>query len=431
MRTMANTPRTELFRTQAVDAQRGPGYGSIQLARPVSFSVLTVCALVCAGGLVAYTTFGSFTRKVHVQGILVPQSGITKVFSPQGGVVYELSLREGQSVKQGAVLAVINTERSSQVGSASVQSILAEQIQHRLKSFQEEEVHHERLSSEQATTVRRRIDALQSEVSQLQREMQTQRGRVEISEKNVARYENLVLQNYVSPSQLAQHQSDRLEQQARLQQLERGALSVKRDLALAEGELTQIPLRLQTQRQNIARSRASLNQEIAENASRAAVKIIAPHDGVVTNVLAQPGNSVNANTPLLSLLPADAVLEAHLFAPSQAVGFINSEQPVLLRYAAYPYQKFGHQSGRVAHVSKTALHPSELVAAGFTVPAGGGSQAEPLYRVTVKIDAQNVLAYGKAQSLSAGMMLDASIQQEQRKLWEWVLEPLYSIAGKV
>ena len=50
---------------------------------------------------------------------------------------------------------------------------------------------------------------------------------------------------------------------------------------------------------------------------------------------------------LASLVPAGAQLQAHLYAPSSAVGFVRAEQPVLLRYQAFPYQKFGHQHGRM------------------------------------------------------------------------------------
>ncbi len=34
----------------------------------------------------------------------------------------------------------------------------------------------------------------------------------------------------------------------------------------------------------------------------------------------------------------------------------------MLRYQAYPYQKFGHHTGRVASISRSALTRSELQA---------------------------------------------------------------------
>ena len=41
------------------------------------------------------------------------------------------------------------------------------------------------------------------------------------------------------------------------------------------------------------------------------------------------------------------------------------------------------------------------------------------------------MAYGNAQPLQAGMVVEADVLQEKRKLYEWVLEPLYSLTGKL
>jgi membrane fusion protein len=426
------TPRSELFRLQAVNAQRNHGFGTIQLARPVSFLVLTLFALLCAAALIAYTMLGSFTRKVQVPGVLIPQHGLTKIYPQQNGILQELRVSEGQAVQRGDVLAIVNIERLGKgAGAASVQSLMAEQIQRRLNSFQEEQAQQERLAAEQTSAIERRIDALQAELLHVQREIQTQHGRINIAEKDLARYENLVAQNYISPVQLTQYQANKLEQQARLQQLERSALGVNRDLNAARDEAKQIPIRLQTQLQNLARNQYSLKQEIADNDSKTQLQILAPQDGVATGILAQVGASVSANVPLLTLVPGGSQLEAQLYVPSQAIGFVQAQQTVLLRYTAYPYQKFGHQTGRVSHVSKAALNATELAATGFSSSTGSGPSQEPLYRVTVKLDSQTIQTYGKAQPLAPGMTVEASIQQEQRKLWEWVLEPLYSISGKV
>ena len=56
---------------------------------------------------------------------------------------------------------------------------------------------------------------------------------------------------------------------------------------------------------------------------------------------------------------------------------------------------------------------------------------EPLYRITAELDAQTITAYGEARPLQVGMQLQADIMQERRKLYEWVLEPLLTISGKL
>ena len=44
---------------------------------------------------------------------------------------------------------------------------------------------------------------------------------------------------------------------------------------------------------------------------------------------------------------------------------------------------------------------------------------------------QYITAYGRHENLKPGMLLDADIMGEKRRLIEWLVEPLYSVAGKV
>jgi len=80
-------------------------------------------------------------------------------------------------------------------------------------------------------------------------------------------------------------------------------------------------------------------------------------------------------------------------------------------------------------VSRTALPPAEI--ANFMAGNQQAQQGEPLYRITVDVPKQSVTAYGKSHPLQAGMLLDADVMQERRHLYEWVLEPLFSLSGKI
>ena len=141
-------------------------------------------------------------------------------------------------------------------------------------------------------------------------------------------------------------------------------------------------------------------------------------------LLVEPGQLVGSGANLLTLLPEGSPLEAHLFAPSRAIGFIRAGQDVLLRYPAFPYQKFGIHRARVVSVSRSAVSPAEL---GFTPPDGS---REPLYRIKVALATQSVAAYGRAEPLQAGMQVEADVLLDRRHLIEWVFEPLFSLSGR-
>ncbi len=170
------------------------------------------------------------------------------------------------------------------------------------------------------------------------------------------------------------------------------------------------------------------------------VVIRAPQDGVFSAVFAQPGQTVSATSVLASLVPAQARLQAELDAPASVISFLRPGQPVLLRYEAFPFQRFGHFPGRVLQVSRAPLpageeawRPLSTPAVGTGAGAGGWSGVQtsgaPLYRVTVALEQQAVPANGQALPLAAGMRLDADVLLDRRRLIEWLFEPVLRHAG--
>lgn len=225
-------------------------------------------------------------------------------------------------------------------------------------------------------------------------------------------------------------EEDRLDQALRLQALERTRASLARERAEAAAALAALPLRRQQRLAELDRAAATLEQELAGAEAEREILVTAPEAGVVTALLAEAGGGVSTATPLLGIVPEDARLEAQLFAPSRAVGFVRPGQRVLLRYyAAFPYQKFGQHEGRIAQVSRAAVAPSELPQrlSGLAALAAGG---EPLYRIAVALEEQSVAAYGTRLPLQPGMQLEADVLVETRRLYEWVLDPLFTLTGR-
>ena len=238
-------------------------------------------------------------------------------------------------------------------------------------------------------------------------------------------------QDYISREQAQQKEEELLDQRFRFQEMERNRISVNKELMTNKNDLAGLTFKHQNQLATIERGIASVNQELTESEAKRHLTITAPEGGIVTAVVADVGQAVDGSRPLLSIVPTGAKLQARLYAPSRAVGFIKPGDEVLLRYQAYPYQKFGHAKGKVISVSKTALPGNEISAVGNQSGGGGQQNSEPLYSITVELASQSINAYGRKQNLQAGMQLDADIMHEKRHLYEWVLEPLFSLTGKL
>ena len=416
-----------LFRPEAQQGREREWLGSIQLIRPPSLALLTGFVVAVAVAVASYLVLGEYTRKARVSGYLVPDRGVIRLVANQPATVVESHVAEGRAVRRGDVLFVLAVGASTMSGDtqAAVQASLSD----RERSLQGEARQRALLEQSQAAALDQQIDGVGRELASMAAEGELQSQRLALAETAQARLESLRGENFVSEAQVRTKSEEILGIKAQLQSLDRQRAVHLRGIAGLQAQRRELPLRGAAQQSGIVRDLAALAQQSAESEARQRIVIRAPQDGVVTGVLAEPGQSVTPAVALASLLPADAKLQAHLFAPSSAVGFVRPHQAVQLRYQAFPYQKFGHQQGEVIQVSRSPLQATEL--AGLPVAGAGGAGAEPMYRITVALERQSVAAYGEAQPLAPGMQLDADVLLDRRRLIEWLFEPVLGIAGRV
>lgn len=417
--------RVSLFREEALSASRVQWLGEIILIRPLAFSLLTTIAIAMALLIAALFFLGSYTRHSNVNGQLMSDLGIVKVYPPQPGVVLKKMVREGQSVHQGDLLYIVSSERQD-ANRSDVQENISQQVERRKLSLRDELAQTRQVQQDEQLALRKKSEALQTEQSNVVRQLSSQRSRMELAEDALKRATQLSEQGFVSKEIKQQRQAELLDQHLRLQALERDEISLGRELAATRNDMDSLPLRHHNQLAQLERQLANTEQEWTESEAKRRIAVTAPESGIATAITAEVGQTIDGGKPVVSIIPEGAQLQAHLYAPSRAIGFVRKDDHVLLRYQAFPFQKFGHGHGVVVSISQTAMLANE-----FSGTAGTGGNTEPLYRITVKLERQTLVAYGKAQSLQAGMLVEADVLQEKRKLYEWVLEPLYSLTGKL
>lgn len=425
-----------LFRPEVAAAQTAQWMGSVRLHRPLSFSVVTGSALAIAMALIAFATWGEVNRKAHLSGLLVPTLGTLNITTPQPGTVVQLPVAEGQTVQAGDVLLVLSAERSTlRNGVADDTSArIAQQIATRAQSLQTERSLRELQSRQREQVLNDRIRTTQAELRQTDEEANLLQRRVQLAQTTLERNQQLAKDGFVSAAQVQNRQEELIDTSARLQSSQRSKTSLQRDLQTAKAERDALAAQLQADNNQLDRSQASLDQEATENTARKSMVITAPFAGTVTALGLQAGQSVQTGQTLLTLLPLGTLnsaepnkapgLQAHLYAPSRTAGFVRPGQTVYLRYAAYPYQKFGLYAGKITSVSATPFAPSELppnLAQQLLAQAGSN---EAMYRVNVQLADQSLKAYGEDIALKPGLTLEADVLQERRKVWEWVLEPV-------
>jgi membrane fusion protein len=421
-------PVSPLYRSEVMVEHQSQWLGTVLLEPRVTHWMFASLALLALAGLIGLLFFTSYARKARINGWLVPQQGVARVVAPQAGVITQLHVREGTRVKKGTPLLAVSTEMQSEVLGATRQEIVNRLLKRR-NSMAEEKTVQERLFTDQAADLMRRIYSLENEQKYLVEELNLQRTQLELNEQIESRTRAMRARDIVTMPRLEEAERERIQQAARLQSLERTQAALQREYLHLRATLREIPLRRATQLAEIDRSVAALEQELAEAESRREIVVMAPQDGVITSVQIELGGNAQPSVPLMNIVPAGATLQAQLFSPSRAIGFLREGQRVQLRYDAFPYQKFGFHEGVVVSVARSAVSPSEVPQqlSGLTTIYGAN---EPFYRVTVAVKSQTVTAYGQQMQLQPGMQLQADVLLDRRRLVEWMLEPLFTVTGR-
>lgn len=415
------------FRPEVLEAKKHRWTGKVVLTRPFSFVFLTGCAALVGCCIILFAFFGSYTRKTTVEGQLMPVGGVVKVYAPEAGVITDKKVNDGDFVQKGDALFTLSTARFNEEG--DVQARLAQEASVKQALAVQEVARLGRVHENEVKSLQSSIGRLKSQLADVENQLAGQRRRVRLAEQVVAKYRPLVKKGFISEQQLMGYESEMLDQVSRLDTLKREKAGIARELNEQQIALAALPEKQQTETSQLNRTLSGINQEVLDFNARTEQTIRASRAGVVSTGNVEAGQQVDSARLLVSIVPENTELMANLYVPSKAAGFVKPDDKVVLRYQAFPYQKFGHAEGKIVSVAKTALGKQELAGLGliFSNPALAN---EPAYLVKVKLAKQTVKAYGEEKPLQIGMVLEADILHERKKLYEWVLEPLYSISGK-
>src|SRR5581483_10730013 len=117
--------RSALFRHESVTARRDAWFGQVQLVQPLSTEIVAVATVAFLAALVLFAVTGSYTRRVHATGVMMPSTGLITITTPAAGVVSGTAVSEGQKVKAGQLLFVIDRDANSAGGPTQRQIIAA------------------------------------------------------------------------------------------------------------------------------------------------------------------------------------------------------------------------------------------------------------------------------------------------------------------
>lgn len=412
-----------LFRPESLESRRHSWLGRPMLLPSPSGAVFAVFSIVLVAALATGLVLGEYTQRVRVGGVLLPSEGLTRMVAPQSGWVTEVATANGARVRRGDLLYRISIDQQTALG--DTQDAVAQLLRDKADNLRAAIERQIELDEKERGWLDVRVANLTAEIEGADEQIVVLTEFVEQTRSFAERQEDYVSRGISVAGEYQARLSAYHAERSQLARLKRERIQLESQRAEIVNQIAGFDLAAETRIAELRRQIIDSEQQLSEAEARRLIEVTAPRDGRVTGILTLAGQTVSAGTPLLTIVPEDKPLRAELLVPSSGIGFVREGSPVLLRYEAFPYQKFGQHPGRVEAISRTTLRPEELTLLNATATPDTGS----VYRITVSPNEEHVAAYGQDVPLQAGMQVEAHILTDTRPLYQWILSPVYSLRG--
>ncbi len=376
-----------------------------------------VWSLVGAVGFAGVWSFlAPLQETVAVQGKLQPIQAVRDIEAAVPGVVEAVLVKEGQRVEEGTTLirfdqrdadarltaARSNRERlNNQVVINRV--ILGELDTTDLTPNQQQQLQSQRSQQGGENT------AAKEALARSQAQLQGLRQSLATAENIAARYTRLLEDGASSELKAleAQQRVDDLRSDIEIELREAARLEATAISTIAGNDAE-----LRREIENNLRNIAQLDREIQQTEVLLSnIEVNAPTSGVIFDVSVSRGSVVQRQgetKPLLKIIPEDD-LQAKVYLPNSAIGFIQPGQRADVAVTSFPRQDFGFIPAKVLRIGSDALTPDEQQRVL-------GTNAQGLhFPAVLELQRQTLQAGNRTIPLQSGMSLTADVFLRERR----------------
>ena len=291
------------------------------------------------------------------------------------------------------------------------------------------QAYHDTLSQEQASLAKLRQDlagAMQVK-SKLERTLP-------FYEKQATTFDKLGKDGFASPLLVEDKKREHIEKDQELKTQHFAVTGAEASIHQSEMRINQISSgyhqQLQTERIQAQAQLEKFLQDWDKQAHKnALMELKAPQAGIVKDIASHTaGTVVTPGTILMTVVPNGEALIAEVQIKNADAGFIRANQPVRVKVASYPFQKYGMLEGEITHLGADATdtvggRPEE-------VSPENRLSVQANYKAHVKLKAQHLDAQGRQFQLKPGMQVVAEIHLGERTIMEYLLSPVQKAVGE-
>ena len=414
-----------MFRKEALENRRQTWRGRAILLPDIPAWLIAGLCVLCFIAFLTFVMTGTYTRRINVTGEVTTSPGPARIYSGVQGTVVQQFVTQGQLIKKGAPVYRIDVSKSTSRGVVSdnqrkdiesqllrvgdIISRLEASKQNTLNMLEKQKSQYSEALSRSSAIVRRAEEGIR------------------IMKDNMDNYRRYQSRGLINKDQLTNQVSLYYQQQNNLL----GLSGQNEQNAL---QITSLESQIQTQAAEFDNriyqmelQRYELHKELSGTDAGGEVIVRAPSDGVIDSLSVTIGQMVSAGDSLFQVIPQKiSAYYLVLWVPNDSVPYISPGDRLNVRYEAFPSGKFGQFAATVDTVSKIPASPQEMLTYQGA-PKNTQAVPVPWYKVIVRPEKQTITYGGKTLPLENGMKAQSTLFLENRKIYQWMLSPLYDV----
>ena len=419
-----------LFRKEVNEHQQNHWAGKALLLAGWPVWVVTSLTAIFLIALLSFLIFSNYTRRINVSGEVITQPHSINLFSPEQGVITNLLVETGKTVKKGQPLYQIDVSRVTQAGNVSTTTLSA-------INKQRDQI--DTIITQLQNNKRTTLENLQQQLEQYEKAHKVSQDMVASAQQGLDAMKQS-MQNYGAYQRKGLINTDQLnnqrylfyQQQTSFQSLNTQSIQESLQITNLRSELVTRAADFDNQISQYGVQRNDLDRQLAEADAKGSLLITAPTDGKISSLSVTPGQMVNAGDSLAQLVPAkNSPFFLVAWLPNESVPYVKPGEEINIRYEAYPFEKYGQFPGKVESVSSAPVSEQELNSYSSAPKNPNGTVSGPYYKVIVSLDKSQLNWHGETLNLSSGMKAESTMFLEKRPLYQWMLSPYYSMKKSV
>lgn len=376
---------------------------------------------------------------VKGNGKIVPSDQIKSIQNLEGGIVKEIMVKEGDSVKRGQPLLKIEDiffSSSYEKNRLKYNELYAKLLRLKAEAFSQPFNIPKTMDKDLAELVAKERNLYESNLQQLQKSLavvkaqitqhrqkltemkehyQELKNEMELVQKQIDINIPLVKRKIVSEVNFLKLQQEKNNVQQELTKTKHAIASTKAVILEAENKLDETLLSFENRAKEELNSISAELKRIKESqlALKDQVKrtlVRSPVDGIVKNIYVNTiGGVAQPGVKIMDILPTGKTLLVEVKIHPKDIAFIYPDQRAVIKVTAYDFSIFGGLNGKVVRISPDSITEAD---------------GKTYYKVWIETDKNYLGTKESPLNLIPGMVVYADIVTRKKSILDYILRPL-------